>query len=151
MNVKFKKNQFRTSEEWGVYSSDWERSGLLDGLEGDTRDAVVKHFNEIDFEKFRGAENTYELVGYILPVIRRIITGITSEEPRSFQDFNNDEVLSLVDVEEICGLLYVYTQGFIPFAGIFLPNLDYEAESVRMFCDNYIIKLIDRVKKQPCT
>lgn len=57
-----------------------------------------------------------------------------------------EELLSLIDVKEITGLLYVYSRGFIPFAEIFLPDLDAQAESVSLFCNNYIMKLINRVK-----
>ena len=49
---------------------DWEKSGMLEGLTGSTREIFIKHFNEIDFESLVasvrsitfGASNHYLMV-----------------------------------------------------------------------------------------
>jgi hypothetical protein len=115
---------------------------------------VTKYYDEVDFDMLEGREEVDEFVGYILPVIRRIVTKITDKSMEkhdlvnrfSIHGVSEEQLLSLIDVKEITGLLYVYSRGFIPFAETFLPNLDAQAESVSLFCDNYIMKLIGKVK-----
>lgn len=153
----------------GVKSKkEWAEIGLLEGLSDKQQDILVEFFNKLDYEKLEAYSEHYEIEGYILPVIRRIVTGIICDEPdvvvdpslklnknitrqyshisRSVHGVNENELLALVDVEEITWLLCVYSEGFIPFAKIFLSSLDAEAESVALFCNNYVLKLIDRVK-----
>ena len=132
----------------------WKEMGLLEGLEGSELELVTKLFNEVDFDSLDGNDDAAELVSYILPVLRRIVTKITDKSMEKHGLVNSfgihgvteEELVPLINVKEITGLLYVYSRGFIPFAETFLPDLDAQAESVSLFCDNYIMKLIGRVK-----
>ena len=132
---------------------EWSDIGLLEGLSDKQQDILIGFYNKLDYEKLEAASEIYEIDGYILPVIRRIVTEITSDSMNEYRTgkfstvrgINKNELLALVDVEEITWLLCMYSEGFIPFAKIFLSSIDAEAESVALFCDNYVGKLIDRV------
>jgi len=148
-----KRRSKSTNLGW-LKEKNWEQSGLLEGLEGVALETVVKLFNEVDFVLLDTSAETEELVTYIFPVLRRIVTKITDKSMEKHGLVNSfgihgvteEELLPLINVKEITGLLYVYCRGFIPFAETFLPDLDAQAESVSLFCDNYIMKLIGRVK-----
>ena len=139
-----------------IMKKNWEEMGLLEGLEGKSKEYVTTLFNQVDFELLESNGNGGDIGTYILPVIRRVVTTITDKSMEKHGLINSftiygvteDEILSLINVKEITGLLYVYSRGFIPFAEKFLPNLDAQAESVSLFCDNYIMKLIERVKNE---
>lgn len=144
-------NKTPTLEYFNTMKEDWEKSGLLEGLSGKPRDMVTEYFNEVDFELLDYIEGEFDIKTYILPSIRRIVSMIEERgenEHISEHVFgvSKEELYLLVDVKEITGLLNVYSQGFIPFAEKFLPHIDAQAESVRLFCENYVFKLIDRVK-----
>jgi hypothetical protein len=133
----------------------WEKTGLLDGLSDTTKDIVSKHFDKVDFERLKWIEDSIppwnktqpKASEYILPSIRRIITAITDGD-QSIHDVTEEELLNLVDVNEITELLIIYCRGFIPHAITFLSHLDAEAEAVCLFCENYILKIIDTAKQR---
>ena len=134
---------------------DWEASGLLEGLSGEHKEIVKKHYDEVDFELLESIGGTSGNVRYILPVIRRIISLIIEREEKDKECgvshiywVSAAKLYSLVDVKEITGLLHVYREGVIPHAKTFLAHIDYEAESLRLFTENYVMKLIDRAKKR---
>jgi len=129
---------------------DWEKSGMLEGLTGNTREIVIKHFNEINFESL--PDGIDEI---ITPVIRHIISEIQPDNLK-VQDsiikdhdrgITEDDILPLVDVKEITELLIEYVRVFIPYAEKYLPDLDAQAEMSVLFCNNYVMKLIGRTKK----
>jgi len=138
---------------------DWAKSGLLEGLSNENQDKLIVLYNQIDYSKLGVLDEHYEIETYILPVIRRIFSILVCDETvnkavekhsvfkTTFSDVAPEEVFKLINVKEITGLLYVYSRGLIPMAEIFLPDLDAQAESVSLFCDNYVMKLIDRVRR----
>jgi hypothetical protein len=138
-------------------NNDWEKTGLLEGLTGNTREIVIKHFNEIDFNSLPDIdiEDSIGVDTLICPIIRRIILLIQPDN-KLVQDsiikdhvrgITEDDVLSLVDVKEITELLIEYARVFIPYAEKYFPDLDAQAEMSILFCSNYVMKLIDRTGK----
>jgi hypothetical protein len=134
---------------------DWEKTGMLEGLTGNTRDIVIKHFKEVDFDSLPEIENGIDINEVILPVIRRIISVIQPDNLKvqnsiiqgHIRGITEDDILPLVDVKEITKLLIEYCNVFIPYAEKYLPNLDAQAEMLLLFCSNYVMKLIDKTEK----
>jgi len=151
---EYKKRRSDPSPLIWLEEKNWKEIGLLEGLEGVALETVDKLYNEVDFELLESNIDADELITYILPVIRRVVTSITDNSMNQYGLVNSftalgvteEELLPLINVKEITGLLYVYSRGFVPFAETFLPDLDAQAESVRLFCENYVMKLIGRVK-----
>jgi hypothetical protein len=134
---------------------DWEKTGMLEGLTGSTREIVIKHFKEINFDSIPDIDESIEIETIICPVIRRIISEITPDNPLvqnniikdHARGITEDDILPLVDVKEITELLIEYVRVFIPYAEKYLSNLDAQAEMCLLFCSNYVMKLIDRTHK----
>jgi hypothetical protein len=132
----------------------WEQTGTLEGLMGNTREIVIKHFKEIDFESIPETEDSI-VSTLICPVIRRIISEIVTDNLKiqngiikdCVRGITEDDILPLVDVKEITELLIEYVHVFIPYAEKYLPNLDAQAEMSLLFCSNYVMKLIGRTGK----
>jgi hypothetical protein len=132
----------------------WEQTGTLEGLMGNTREIVIKHFKEIDFESIPETEDSI-VSTLICPVIRRIISEIVTDNLKiqngiikdCVRGITEDDILPLVDVKEITELLIEYVHVFIPYAEKYLPNLDTQAEMSLLFCSNYVMKLIGRTGK----
>lgn len=134
---------------------DWEKTGMLEELTDKTRDIVIKHFNEVDFFSLEKNEDSTDVETCILPVIRRIISEIVPDNLKvqnsiiqgHIRGITEDDVLPLVDVKEIIELLAEYIRVFIPYAEKYLPDLDAQAEMTLLFCNNYVMKLINKTKK----
>jgi len=134
---------------------DWEKTGMLEGLTGNTREIIIKHFKEVNFNSLPEINASIDIKEIILPVIRRIISIIVPDNLKVqnsiIQDhvrgITEDDILPLVDVKEITKLLIEYCSVFIPYAVKYLPNLDAQAEMLLLFCNNYVMKLIDKTEK----
>jgi hypothetical protein len=122
----------------------WEKTGMLEGLTGNTRETVIKLFKEIDFKSIPEIKDSVGVDTLICPVIRRILYSIIKDHSRGITE---EDVLPLIDVKEITELLIEYVRVFIPYAEKYLPDLDAQAEMCLLFCDNYVMKLIGRTGK----
>lgn len=133
----------------------WEQTGLLEGLTGKTREIVEMHFNEVNVDSLPQYDDELLVETLIFPVIRRIIAVISSDNEfvqnsliaDHVRGITEDDVLSLIDVKEITELLIDYAHVFIPYAEKYLPDLDAQAEMSLLFCNNYVMKLINRTGK----
>ena len=84
----------------------------------------------------------------IYPVVFRIVNGIILHQ-RAYVVENKETLLKLVNVKNITSQLINTMQNLIPHLEIYLPHLDTQAEAVKLFCDNYIIKLLNKVQNEP--
>ncbi|MFA5207277.1 MAG: hypothetical protein WC428_01215 [Candidatus Paceibacterota bacterium] len=133
----------------------WEKTGMLEGLTGNTRETVIKLFKEIDFKSIPEIKDSVGVDTLICPVIRRIVSVITPDNllvqnsiiKDHSREITEEDVLPLIDVKEITELLIEYVRVFIPYAEKYLPDLDAQAEMCLLFCDNYVMKLIGRTGK----
>jgi hypothetical protein len=130
----------------------WKEEGFLTNLTKKESIIVEKYLNEIDFNSLQ--ENSIIEIE-IIPVIRRIIMVIISTNKKiqnriihdNARGITTDDILPLVNVKEITKLLIEYSRVFIPYAEKYLPDLDAQAEMLLLFCNNYVMKLINKTEK----
>ena len=128
---------------------DWSNSGLLHGLPKDKKQEMVHYFNKVVeyHEKFKNIIKSDRTITVILPVVRRIYGLIIEKKFRFLETPSNAEkVLKFVDVEEIYNELDSFSYSFSPIAETFLESIDSEANMTVLFCENYIFRIMEKVK-----
>lgn len=138
----------KTKEEWEI--TDWDKSGLLYGLEGRTYDLVKGYLQQIDW----GRSDNQDLHAMLPGVVRRVLTNIVLPDTNLSFYFKHGEllrtkVLSLFNLNDIIDRLNnLLSNVDMDLFSRFFPNLDGDAEIVLLFCRNYEQGLISEARKQ---
>jgi len=129
----------------------------LEGLSGLTYDKCKQFYNEIDLDLINNVD-TKEL---IFPVIRYITSKVifsgtpeakqeNSKRPvycivDEFRGITSDKVLNLINTSDIVKKLEIIMVEFFPQSNKYLPSLDAQAELTVLFCDDYIMSLVNKI------
>ena len=121
---------------------------LLEGMKENVREVAQFHLKQINYE------GSNEIVKQCLtPSISYIISKILDEEKcfhvikHNFRGIKSDDIVKLVNVNDITNTLIDYCENYLPHANKYLSNLDAQAESIMLFCHNFVFGLIKRVEK----
>jgi len=121
----------------------------LEGLTGNTREIVEKYLDLIN--DIKENNNDDKLLTLTAPVVRYIVQSILEKEYQphiikdNFRGITAEKVIKLFDVNELMELLKEYCINFLPIGEKYLSDLDSEAELIKLFCENYIFKLISKI------
>ena len=130
-------------------TKNWVETGLLHGLDGKTSVVVEKYLNEIDSDFMKHKPHLEKEFGTVFPaVVRHIIRTIFQREEIEgvIKGISTNELLDAVDIKEVSDMYLIYIENFIPYGRKYLPHIDSDAHLTLMFCDNYVFRMIDRVK-----
>ena len=121
---------------------------LLEGMSGNVREVAQFHLKQIDYD---GSDDVVKQC--LAPSISYIISKIIDKEKSfnvikdNFRGIKSEDVIKLVNVRDITTLLIDYCENYLPHANKYLSNLDAQAESIKLFCHNYVFGLIKKVEK----
>lgn len=59
---------------------------------------------------------------------------------------NKELLIRLIDVKQLTNEFIYFTENYIPIAKKYFKNLDYQAESVLLFSNNYLNGLLQKIK-----
>lgn len=123
----------------------WEETGLLYGQLGVHRETLIEFLNKIDFKDETIQKETLQ---FLAPCIRKIILNICDVlSIVDKKDIDNklfylkdidDDILNKVDIKLITEMLDEFVVVYLPISKKYLSLLDYEAELINLFCENYI-------------
>jgi len=127
----------------------WENVGFLYEQQGLHREKLLYFLNKIDFH------DGLLQIQFLAPCIRKIILDICdvlyivdkneiTDKNQQFYLSNNikDDIFDKINVKEITKLLNEFVTIYLPISKKFLNNIDFEAELLDLFCDNYIRSII---------
>jgi hypothetical protein len=127
----------------------WENVGFLYEQQGLHREKLLYFLNKIDFN------DGLLQIQFLAPCIRKIILDICdvlyivdkneiTDKNQQFYLSNNikDDIFDKINVKEITKLLNEFVTIYLPISKKFLNNIDFEAELLDLFCDNYIRSII---------
>lgn len=115
---------------------------ILEYFEPDDRGTISKYMDQIKYEG-----DNEEIIQCLCPVVVRIINLILTKRYSNLLDADKYQYLiMLVDVKHITNRFIDYCENFLPVAKSYFLNLDYQAELVSLFCDDYLFGLIERLK-----
>jgi hypothetical protein len=104
----------------------WERDGLLMGLNGKMKMEVEKHLNLIDIEKIKDDLT----LSVIAPMIRKIVSKIVFDD--------NDKLLESLNINDFTEKLDYFCRYYLPMLKKYFNFIDYQAELLNLFCKNYL-------------
>jgi len=125
-----------------------EESGFLFGLTGDEKDIVLSNYKRVNVDKIANPR-TFEV---ILPCIRYSLSLVLHPESqfRIFQKKPNliNRALYFYSVDDIIEKLDKINLELTPEMKKILPNLDYEAELVQLFCKDYAFGIVKKIQSE---
>jgi hypothetical protein len=121
---------------------------LLQGMEESVREVAKFHLKQINYDG-----NNKVVKQCLAPSISYIVSKILDKQKcfyvikDNFKGVKSDDVIKLVNVNDITNTLIDYCENYLPHANKYLSNLDAQAESIKLFCHNYVFGLIKKVEK----
>lgn len=79
-------------------------------------------------------------------IIRFVVKKIFEKESHYLISDNRDLLIRMVDVKKLTNQLTCFLENYIPIAQGYFPNLDYQAESILLFANNYVSGLLNKIK-----
>jgi len=125
---------------------DWKVSGMLDDLKDEEYDVVNQFLLSIKTE-----DELYQKSRvFLVPCIRRILNSIFIKDYQTpaFKNKDNEyinNILNLISINDISKELDICL-NILPIMEQYFSYLDYEAETIVLFCNNYTQKLIEQMK-----
>lgn len=115
---------------------------ILEYFEPDDRGTISKYMNQIKYDG-----NSEEVIQCLCPVVIHILKLILTKKYVNLLDADKYQYLIMsVDVKHITNRFIDYCENFLPLAKPYFLNLDYQAELVSLFCNDYLFGLIERLK-----
>lgn len=107
------------------------------------RAIISKYLDEVKYDG-----NNNEVIICLAAVIVRIVKIILDKKYVKFIEEDKQQYLiMIVNVDNITNKLIDYYENFLPVAYPYLKNVDAQAELISLFCDNYVLGLVERLRR----
>ena len=113
---------------------------ILDGLTGEKYKHVKILIDQIDY-----VGSNKVVIQCLVPVCRFLITKIFDDYSYYMINDNKELLIRMINIKVLTNKLIDFVENYFPIAKEYFPNLDYQAESVLLFSNNYLADLVQKI------